>query len=318
MIMKRHFLVLSIMLISSISMSCLLTACGGSGSDARKAAQSIDLSKTGTRDNTPTVLVPEAPGTKTLTSDVATVDISNTDKGYIMINYTGTSPKVKMQLVTPADVTYTYTLHKGNYETFNLTDGNGRYHVTVFENSHDDLYSTALSEDFDAQITDAFSPYLYPNQYVNFNASCKTVDMGRQLAKPCSSDLEVVTNVYDYCIGNITYDEDKAKNVKSGYLPDVDEILDSKKGICFDYAAVMATMLRTQNIPTRLEVGYVSSAYHAWVSVYLKDIGWVNGIIEFDGKDWELMDPTLAASKSEKQLKSFIGDGSVYRTKFVY
>lgn len=294
----------------------LLSACG---SFSAVSKPKIDMSKTGTRDSTPAVCVPEAPGTKTITSSVAAVDISNVNDGYCMVRYTGSSKKVKMQLVTPDNITYTYTLHgEKGYETFALTGGDGTYKVMVFENAHDDQYTTALSDTFDVKLKDAFSPYLYPNQYVNFTPDSQTVAMGAKLAKPCSSDLEVVTNIYDYCFENIRYDDDKARTVESGYLPDVDEILSSGKGICFDYAAVMATMLRTQRIPTRLEVGYVDTSYHAWVSVYLKEMGWVNGIIEFDGKTWKLMDPTLAASKSEKQLKNFIGDGSIYQTKYVY
>ena len=87
-----------------------------------------------------------------------------------------------------------------------------------------------------------------------------------------------------------------AKTVTSGYLPNVDTILQSKKGICFDYAAVMATMLRTQGIPTKLVVGYAGSAYHAWVSVYINEIGWIDNIFYFDGKSWVRMDPTFASS----------------------
>lgn len=44
-------------------------------------------------------------------------------------------------------------------------------------------------------------------------------------------------------------------------------------------------MLRSQRIPTRLEVGYMGDVYHAWISIYTKETGWVNGIIEFDGKN---------------------------------
>ena len=39
-------------------------------------------------------------------------------------------------------------------------------------------------------------------------------------------------------------------------LPSVDETLKTKKGICFDYAALMTAMLRSQGIPTKLEIGY--------------------------------------------------------------
>ena len=51
---------------------------------------------------------------------------------------------------------------------------------------------------------------------------------------------------------------------------------------------------------------------HAWISTYVNDIGWINGIIQFDGVNWSLMDPTFAANAGSKQLKSFIGDGSNY------
>lgn len=271
----------------------------------------------GTRDSTPHVLTPSADGILTFENDVVTIDISHTDLGYCMVNYKGNAAKAKMQLSTPDSTTYTYTLH-GGFETFPLTGNDGTYRITIFENVHDDQYSTALTEEFNVRQTDEFNVYLYPNQYVNFAADCETVKKGAELASCADTDLDVVSNVYNYVAGNITYDKEKAETVESGYLPCVDEILSSGKGICFDYAAVMATMLRSQGIPTRLEVGYAKDAYHAWISVYLTDVGWVNGIIEFDGKHWELMDPTFAASQSEKKLKKFIGDGSNYITKYVY
>ena len=79
--------------------------------------------------------------------------------------------------------------------------------------------------------------------------------------------------------------------------------------LAFDYASLMTRLLRSQHIPTKLEVGYSGEAYHAWISVYLDEVGWVDNIIEFDGKDWSLMDPTLA-SNSADSVKKYIGDGS--------
>ena len=92
----------------------------------------------------------------------------------------------------------------------------------------------------------------------------------------------------------------------------------SGTGICLDYAAVMASMLRSQRIPTRLEVGYAQDAYHAWISVYTADTGWLNGIIEFDGNVWTLVDPTFGANTDDKTLKKFIGDGSNYILQKMY
>ena len=49
-----------------------------------------------------------------------------------------------------------------------------------------------------------------------------------------------------------------------------------EKGICFDYAALMTAMLRSQGIPTKLEIGYSGEVYHAWISTYIDEIGWVD------------------------------------------
>ena len=153
---------------------------------------------------------------------------------------------------------------------------------------------------------------------MNFTETDQTITLAKELAASADNDLDVVSNVYNYIIKNISYDYNKAETVQSGYVTVVDEILESGTGICLDYAAVMTSMLRSQRIPTRLEVGYAGEAYHAWISTYIEDIGWVNGIIEFNGTEWELMDPTFAANSSEKTLKNFIGDGSNYSTVYVY
>ena len=130
----------------------------------------------------------------------------------------------------------------------------------------------------------------------------------------------MVSNVYNYVIENIEYDYDHAANLENGYIPDPDTTLSSGSGICLDYASLMACMLRSQNIPCQLEVGYAGEAYHAWISVYIADVGWVNGMIEFTGDQWQLMDPTFAATSGgdDEKLKKFIGDGENYTVKYIY
>lgn len=270
----------------------------------------------GTRDNTSHVLVPEASGTEVRACDVATIDISNTADGYIMANYTGDSQKAKLQITGPDEVTYTYNLHGSDPEVFPLTAGDGNYTVGVFENISGTKYSVALSTEFSVTVTDSFTPYLYPNQYVNFTTSSLPVAKAAELAFSADNDLEVVESVYNFMIENFSYDYDKAASVASGYLPVVDEVYKAGTGICFDYAAVMATMLRSQSIPTRLEVGYVGEEYHAWISIHITDIGWLNGVIEFDGANWNLLDPTFASTS--KSPKKFLTEDSNYLTKYIY
>ena len=276
--------------------------------------------KTPIRDNTPVVLVPKATGSVTYSNptETAVIDASHTSDGYIMANYTGTNPKVKLLITGINNVTYSYDLHGTGYEVFPLTSGNGVYTVAIYEHLVDSRYSMALSKEIDAVIENEFSPYLYPNQYVNFDDSAKAIALAADLAAKSSTDLDAISSIYNYIISHISYDHDKANNVQRGYLPDIDDTLATGEGICFDYAAVMASMLRSQRIPTRLEIGYSGESYHAWISTYIAEIGWINGIIEFDGRSWILMDPTFAASSSEKALKKFIGDGTNYITEYVY
>lgn len=312
---KGKFILLPILL----CMSLIFCSCGAEnkqsgGNSATKQSESSQDTK-GSRDNTPVVLTGQADGTVTYGSEGVTIDASHISEGYIMVSYTGTNEKVKLQITGPDEVVYTYDLH-GDYETFPLTAGSGSYTVGVFENIEGTSYSTLFTQTIDVKIDDEFGPYLYANQYVNFNGDSKVVEKAEELSKPCNDDLEVIEQVYNYMISNFTYDYDKAESVQSGYLPDVDEVFEAQTGICFDYAAVMAAMLRSQRIPTRLEVGYAGDVYHAWISTYIEEQGWVNGIIQFDGKNWELMDPTFASTSSKPE--DFITNTDEYITKFVY
>lgn len=295
----------------------LLSGCSN-GKHPSEQDSSISTTSTekGARDNTAVVLTPVASGVTVHSCEVAIIDTSNTENGYIMADYTGTNEKVKLRITGPDEVTYTYNLHGNEYEVFPLTAGNGKYTIGVYENLSGTTYSLAISIDIEVTITNEFGPYLYPNQYVNFDVDSLPIKKASELAYTADNDIEVVEQVYNYIINNFTYDYDKAATVVSGYLPVINDVYQAKTGICFDYAAVMATMLRTQNIPTRLEVGYVGEEYHAWISVYIEEIGWINGIIEFDGTSWNLLDPTFASAS--KSPKDYITKNSRYLTKYVY
>jgi len=286
------------------------------GCGAEKKSFEISTVK-GTRDSSPVCLVPESTGEICFSADTYLIDISNAKQGYLMARYTGSCEKVKFQITIPDGTTYTYNL-TDQLEAFPLSSASGTYTVGIFENVQGKQYSTLMSESFDIVLENEFGAYLYPNQYVQFTEENETIALGEKLAYSANTDLDVVSNVYNYLICNVTYDDSKAESVQSGYLPSIDETIQTNTGICLDYAAVMASILRSQQIPTHLEVGYAGTVYHAWISTYIKDVGWVNGIIQFDGTDWELMDPTFGASTGSKELKKFIGDGENYMVKYIY
>lgn len=274
-------------------------------------------SKNGSWDNSPKVLTPNADGADVSGNKSIEIDLSNKANGYLMAKYNGDADKVKFFIITPDDVRYTYDLPASTeWMALPFTAGDGTYTLDVREHVNDELYSNLYLENVDVTLTDEFAPFLYPNQYTWFTADTQAVTKAAELTKDCSDGLDAITKIYDYVIENIEYDYSKASDVQNGYLPDVDETLSSKKGICFDYAALMTAMLRSQGIPTKLEIGYSGDIYHAWISTYLEESGWVDHIIEFDGKNWSLIDPTLAASNDASSVKDYIGDSSNYTVKY--
>ena len=196
--MKKGLLTTSIVSICSmLLMSCAQNTTTSTVSDsstvslADEPVASFASLDSGTRSNTPVCLVPTASGVTVYSNALAAIDASNASEGYIMVNYKGTNPKVKLQITGANGVTYTYNLH-GGYETFPLSSGDGSYKVAVYENVTGNQYSTALSQTIKVTITNVFGPNLYPNQYVNFNMGSQVVSEAMQLAQSCNTDLEVV------------------------------------------------------------------------------------------------------------------------------
>ena len=259
--------------------------------------------------------VPSATGAVTFSGGGATIDASNTSNGYLMVKYSGGNKKIKVQITK--GTTYTYDLNaRDAFEVYPFTEGNGSYSVKVFENVSGNQYAQLLSQTISVSLTNEFAPFLYPNQYVNFNSGSAAVGVAAQLAAG-KDPLGVVDAVYKYVIANVSYDYGKAQSVQSGYLPNVDSTLASHTGICFDYAALMTGMLRSQDIPTKLVIGYTGNLYHAWVSVYIAGEGWIDNIIHFDGQKWSYMDPTFMSTGGEG-AKQYVGTGSNYQEKYSY
>jgi len=267
----------------------------------------------------PDILEPKASGSKQKSGGGALIDYSNLKDGYVMVKYEGSgSQRLKVQVKGPS-TTYTYNLSKNKWEVFPLSDGNGSYKVSVFQNVSGTQYAMLTSLSQNVKLANEFAPFLRPNQYVNYSAASNAVSIAVTLTKDIADPLKKVEAVYDYVVKTLTYDTQKAASVQSGYLPVLDDVLKTKKGICFDYAALMTGMLRSQNVPCKLVVGFADNAYHAWISVWTEQSGWIDGVIFFDGSKWQRMDPTFAsAANKSADIMKYIGDGSHYTTKYLY
>jgi transglutaminase-like putative cysteine protease len=224
---------------------------------------------------------PEAPGATVYKGSGVVIDASNASDGYLMVKASNKN-KLKMRIVK-GSATYTYDLNQGDYETFPLQSGGGTYQVTVFRRVKGSQYAQLYSKKIKADMSDEFGFALYPNQYVHYSATSAAVQKSQELCAALTSDADKVKAVIDFVSGTVLYDHIKARIVESGYLPDVDETLSSKKGICFDYAALVACMLRVQGVQCTLVIGYADTYYHAWNNVLV------------DGK-WVLYDTTSMAT----------------------
>jgi len=266
------------------------------------------------------VLKPEASGVLVKSNDRAVIDYSNTVDGYVMVQFVGTTTtRLKVQVIGPSGTTYTYNIKVGQWEVLPLSDGEGTYRIRILENVTDNRYATVLSLSTSVTLEDAFAPFIRPNQYVNYENATQTVSQSAELCRGKTDVLDKVKVIYDYVVNTLSYDYDRAATVESGYLPDLDAVLAEKKGICFDYAALMTAMLRCQGIPCKLVVGYAGTGYHAWISVWSEETGWIDGAVYFDGKNWQRMDPTFMSSSGGSQsVKDFIANDANYTTKYLY
>ena len=279
------------------------------------------------------LMMPEASGVTVWNSDSGdcSIDVSNIEDGYFMANYTGeqtgNSTDIKVTVVTSqhrADnqEQYRYNLRQdGEYEAFPLSDGDDYYLIQVNKRTDGNRYAILLSVEIDVVLEDEFGPFLVPSQYVNYDKNSTALKFAREISGEATSPLEKVDAVYAYITKNIDYDTEFAEHVLTqdpyGYLPDIDETLRTGKGICFDYSAITAAMLRSMGIPAKMVHGWAGTVYHAWIMVYTEDTGWI-GVIEFNGSDWIRMDPTFASSGDSQQLRDFIGDGSNYSDSYWY
>ena len=213
-------------------------------------------------------------GTAVFESDQLSIDASHADQGYVLVRHDQTDKALKLR-VSKEEASLNYNLEaNGEYAAFPFTLGDGQYTIAVYQNISGTWYVCEASYDIDVILEDESLPFLYPNQYVWYTPDSKAVAKAAQLCEGLDSDFEKLSEVRAYVTGHIAYDYALAQTVANGYLPSVDDVLETGRGICLDYAALTACMLRSQGVPTQLVIGYAGQSYHAWNNV-LVDGEWL-------------------------------------------
>ena len=285
----------------------VLTACGGAGT--AKVGSMMNEGEPGD------YKIPKFRGAKFSEGNAygnaeAKVDISSVSQGYVGV-LVNTEVKTKVQ-ISKGKEEYNFDVIPNKPQIYPLTYGNGKYTIRVLKNIEENTYSELYRCEADVKLKNKYQPYTRPNQYANYSKKSKCVKEARKLAEQSSCEGDFVSKVYEFVCSNVTYDKELAETVKSGYIPDPDEVLTGGKGICFGYACLAASMLRSQGIPTKIIFGYVApdDLYHAWNMFYTKEQGWVTVEFKTKEKDWSRLDLTFSANGSNDK---FIGDGSHYQ-----
>ncbi|WP_238656148.1 transglutaminase-like domain-containing protein [Paenibacillus piscarius] len=218
-------------------------------------------------------------------ADTSWLNVGQLDQGVIGVSYDVPKDKKMKVMITKDNNSYTYNLYASRpTETFPLQQGNGSYKVSVLENTTGNKYKVLSSETVSLSMSNANAVYLSSVQNVKWSSSDKAVQKAAQLTKGLTSDADKVKAIYNYIVNNVKYDYALANSVTTDYIPNNDKTLATNKGICYDYASLFATMLRSEGIPTKLVMGNTSyvTSYHAWNEVFM------------DGK-WVTIDTTVDA-----------------------
>lgn len=297
---------------AALAAACLgLCSCGGNG-----AAGDADST------SGPSYTEPTAIQQVSYNADAAVgqndayIDISHLSEGYVAASALN-GARLKFQ-VQSGDMSYNYDLPgDGTPIVCPINMGDGSYRFRVMQNTSGSNYVEIAAATADVQLASEFEPYLRPNMFCSYTDDSACVQLARELASDAANEGDVVRAIYGWIRDNISYDTDKAAQLAdaTGYVPDPDETLDARTGICFDYASLAAAMFRSLGLPCKIITGYVSpdDIYHAWNMIYI-DGEWISVEIRVDPDTWTRIDLTFAAAGAG----ATVGDGTDYTDRYVY
>jgi len=204
----------------------------------------------------------------------------------------GTNKQVKL-VISMGRKKYTYDIVDDPLLIyFPLQLGNGKYDVEVYENVKEEKYKKVYSRSVEVNVKDDRIVYLNTIQVIDWDVDDKVVELAEQLileeqikrfesngetydsqSLEDLTDLEKIQIIYRYVVENIRYDFAKLDTLQPDYIPDIEDVFNEKEGICYDYSAILASMLRRLSIPTKLIKGYTTKTevFHAWNKVYIED-----------------------------------------------
>jgi transglutaminase-like putative cysteine protease len=202
---------------------------------------------------------------------VAKIDKSRISDGVISVEYGSLKNVVTKVMISKEGVNYIYNLNVNS--SFPLQLGDGKYTVSVLENVAGNSYRVVKRKNITTNLADENAVFLQSIQLIDWHEDMEVIKKAKELTVEAKTDLDKLAVIYNYIVNNISYDYQKYNQLNADYIPAIEEINKTKQGICYDYAALTAAMLRSVGVPTKLVMGYKNdiTEYHAWNQVYMQD-----------------------------------------------
>lgn len=207
------------------------------------------------------------------------IDTSTASEGYFTVNYSGVmGVKMKVGLTGPSGTKY-YSYVPGEAAAYTFPDGDGSYTIVLYQNVYGTSYKKVIGKQVIVKMEDKFAPYLVSTDEITFEEGDTVTAMAAELCEGLETANDKVMAIHNYISSHFTYDSAFAADVRRGavknYIPNTAEILETQKGVCYDFSALFAAMCRSQGIPCAVQKGYYYGSYHAWNTVYV-DEQWVS------------------------------------------
>jgi transglutaminase-like putative cysteine protease len=172
--------------------------------------------------------------------------------------------------------------------------GNGSYTVSIIDQAANSSFYIVKQERLVLDIADEKLVFMNSIQNVNYEYAQSVLKQGSALAKKGNTQDEKLKAAYSFMVRTFSYDFDKYNNLSKlkNYIPSPEATLTLKKGICYDYSSLFASILRNSGFKVKLVKGYAPrvNGYHAWNEVYV-------------GSKWHVIDTTYDSQMDHANQK---------------
>lgn len=236
--------------------------------------------------------------TTNIYAQTPTIDTSHLSEGYITVT---AEANMVVQISKGGDK-YNYTLSNSEPTNFPLQLGNGSYKILVLEKVSANQYTAKTTKDVTLDV-DQTEVFLNSIQLVDFNGEMISIEDLTELVSQAATDIEKTELLYEYILNSMSYDFNKAGALANAtnYLPVNDTTYTTEQGICYDMSSLFASVLRYNDVPTKLIMGYTPnvSTYHAWNEVYYDNEWHVIDVTYDVGVVKANLEPTMIKSTSD-------------------